>query len=108
MLRRSGHRVDIASSGRDALPLLAEYCYDVILSSLPMPEMSGEDLYRRIEHGWPHLAPRVVLVMEARPDRPLRAHDGGRPVPVLAKPYPQARLLHLIEEVVARDVYLIN
>ena len=73
-----------------------------------MPEMSGEDLYRRIEHGWPHLAPRVVLVMEARPDRPLRAHDGGRPVPVLAKPYPQARLLHLIEEVVARDVYPIS
>ena len=39
-LRRSGHRVDIASSGRDALQLLAEYSNDVILSSLHMPEMS--------------------------------------------------------------------
>jgi CheY-like chemotaxis protein len=103
-LRRSGHRVDIASSGRDALQLLAEYSYDVILSSLHMPEMSGEDLYRRIEHGWPHLAPRVVFVTEARPDSPLRAHYGGRPVPILAKPYTPARLLQVIEDVVARDV----
>jgi CheY-like chemotaxis protein len=69
-----------------------------------MPEMSGEDLYRRIEHGWPHLAPRVVFVTEARPDSPLRAHYGGRPVPILAKPYTPARLLQVIEDVVARDV----
>jgi DNA-binding response OmpR family regulator len=77
--RRSGHRVDIASSGRAALQLLADYSYDVILSSLPTPEMSGEDLYRRIEHGWPHLAPRVVFVTEAQPDSPLRATTEAGP-----------------------------
>ncbi|HEX6776250.1 MAG TPA: response regulator [Methylomirabilota bacterium] len=71
-LRRSGHRVDIASSGRDALQLLAEYSNDVILSSPHMPEMSGEELYWRIDHGWPHLAPRMVFVPEAPPDSPLR------------------------------------
>ena len=103
-LRWNGHHVDTASNGREALELLAEHSYDAILSNLNMPEMDGEDLYRRIEHGWPHLAPRVVFVTAARPSTPFRAQYGGRPVPVLTKPYTPERLLHVIDDVVARDV----
>ena len=47
-LRLSGHDVDTATGGREALELLAARRYDVILSNVSMPEMSGEDLYRRI------------------------------------------------------------
>jgi len=65
-LRWSGHHVDTAKNGREALELLAEHSYDAILSNLNMPEMNGEDLYRRIEHSWPHLAPRVVFVTGAK------------------------------------------
>ena len=94
-LRWTGHDVDIATGGREALELLAGRSYDVILSNLNMPGMSGEDLYQRIEHGWPHLSPRS--------DR-FQAQFGGRPVPVLTKPYTRERLLKVIEDVVARDV----
>jgi len=103
-LRWNGHHVDTATNGREALELLAEHSYDEILSNLNMPEMSGEDLYRRIEHGSPHLAPRVVFVTAARPDPSFRAQYGGRPVPVLTKPYTPERLLQVIDDVVARDV----
>ena len=103
-LRWNGHHVDTARDGRKALELLAEHSYDVILSNLNMPEMSGEDLYRRIEHGWPHLAPRVVFVTAARPDTPFQALYGGRPVPVLTKPHTPERLLQVIDDVVVRDV----
>ena len=103
-LRWNGHHVDTARDGREALERLAGHSYDVILSNLNMPEMSGEDLYRRIEHGWPHLATRVVFVTAARPDTSFRAQYGGRPVPVLTKPYTPERLLQVINEVVARDV----
>jgi CheY-like chemotaxis protein len=103
-LRWNGHHVDTATNGREALELLAEHSYNAILSNLNMPEMDGEDLYRRIEHSWPHLAPRVVFVTAARPDPSFRAHHGGRPVPVLAKPYTPQRLLQVIDDVVARDV----
>jgi CheY-like chemotaxis protein len=71
---------------------------------LHMPGMSGEDLYRRIEHWWPHLAPRIVFVTAAPPENAFRAQYGGRPVPVLTKPYTPERLLQMIEHVVARDV----
>jgi len=103
-LRWNGHHVDTATNGREALDLLAEHSYDVILSNLNMPEMDGEDLYRRIEHGWPHLAPRVVFVTAAKPGTSFQAQYGGRPVPVLTKPYTPERLLQVIDGVVARDV----
>jgi CheY-like chemotaxis protein len=103
-LRWNGYDVDIAEGGREALELLAHRSYDVILTNLHMPGMSGEDLYRRIEHGWPHLAPRIVFVTAAPPDNAFRAQYGGRPVPVLTKPYTPERLLQMIKRVVARDV----
>src|SRR6266545_3875330 len=78
--------------------------YDIILSDLHMPGMSGEDLYRKIDHGWPHLAPRVVFVTAGHPSRGFQARLGGRPVPVVTKPYAREQLLQFIEEVVARDV----
>src|SRR5712692_10615066 len=82
-----GYHVETAEDGRAALERLAGRSYDVILSDLRMPGMSGEDLYRRIEHGWPDLAPRVVFVTAQRPTRGFQTQYGGVPVPILAKPF---------------------
>jgi hypothetical protein len=40
-LRWNGHHVDTATNGREALDLLGEHSYDVILSNLNMPGMDG-------------------------------------------------------------------
>ena len=47
-LRREGHRVDVASSGAEALRLAAITPYDVVLMDLMMPGMSGYDAASRI------------------------------------------------------------
>ena len=81
-----GHHVETAEDGRKALELLAGRSYDVILSNRRMPGgMSGENLYRRVEHGWPHLAPRFVFVTGEKPGG-FQTQYGGAPVPVLTKP----------------------
>ena len=104
LLGRDAHLVDTAESGPEAVELLARRSYDVILTNLHMPGMSGEELYRRIEQDWPHLTSRVVFVTAARPDTQFRARFGGRPVPILTKPYSTDRLRQVIEEVVTHDV----
>jgi CheY-like chemotaxis protein len=101
-LRLDGHHVEIAESGQEGLERLAGRSYDVILSNLRMPGMSGEDLYRRVENGWPHLAPRFVFVTGETPG--FQTQYGGAPVPVLSKPYTTERLRQVIREVVARDI----
>jgi len=97
-----GHHVETAEDGRKALELLEARSYDVILSNLRMPGMSGEDLYRRIEHSWPHLAPRFVFVTGEKPGG-FQTQYGGAPVPVLTKPYTPERLRQVIAGVIARD-----
>jgi CheY-like chemotaxis protein len=47
-LRRDGHRVDIASSGPQALQMVATTPYDIVLMDLMMPGMSGYETTRRI------------------------------------------------------------
>jgi len=104
-LRRAGHHVDSVSNGRQALELFAEnsYEYDVILTDVRMPGVTGEDLYRRINREWPHLARRVAFVTASSPSDVFLDEHGGRPIPLLTKPYTYERLLRLVEGVVAYD-----
>jgi hypothetical protein len=75
----------------------------VILSNRRMPGMSGEDLYRRVQHGWPNLARRFVFVTGEKPGG-FQTQYGGAPVPVLTKPYTLERLRKVFEDVGAGDV----
>ena len=98
LLRLSGHIVAAAQSAGEALELLAHRRYDVI-----MPGMSGEDLYRHIQHHWPEAAPRVVFATAATLGEAFRFRHGERAVPILTKPYTPDRLLQTIDDVVRRN-----
>ena len=100
-LQLEGHEVEQAASGDEALDLLAERNYDVILSDFRMPDMDGDELYQHIGRRWPHLAPRVIL---ATADGHVRfgGQGGDRLVPKLTKPYTMDRLREAIAQVVAR------
>jgi CheY-like chemotaxis protein len=102
LLRLDGHHVETVDDGREALSLLAGRSYDVILSDFRMPSMDGDELYRRIEQRWPHVARRVVFVT-ADDATVFRAQYGGAPVPTLTKPYTVEGLHEVIARVIARD-----
>lgn len=58
-----GHDVTVVTSGQDALNTLASgKTFDVILSDLMMPEMSGMDLYAALSRQYPHMTSRVVFI----------------------------------------------
>ena len=48
IIEADGHRCAVALSGREALELLDQSAFDVILSDLRMPEMDGQGLHRAI------------------------------------------------------------
>jgi CheY-like chemotaxis protein len=95
------HSVETARNGHEVLDLLAHRTYDVILSDLRMPGMSGAELNRRIAQGWPHLASRVVFLTALRPDQ---AWDSAPSVTILTKPVSPERLQQTIAEVAARGM----
>jgi len=101
-LRRAGHHVDAAESGREALEKLARKRYDAIFLDLRMPDLSGMELYARLRTDDPAHASRVVFAtgdVEAEGARTfLRA--SGRPF--LAKPFQLQAVSELLQQV-ARD-----
>jgi len=61
VLRRRGHQVDTAYNGIQALACLAQTDYDLILSDIRMPELSGPDFYRQVRAQNPSAAERIVF-----------------------------------------------
>ena len=48
-LRSAGHQVECVASGSEALVQLEKECFDVIVTDLQMPGMSGLELIRHLE-----------------------------------------------------------
>jgi CheY-like chemotaxis protein len=102
LLELDGYDVETAQHGPAALELLAGRTYDVILSDMRMPQMSGGALYRHIERGWPHLAARVVFMTAERLTGAFQAQYGGGAVPVLTKPFTLEQIRQVLVSVIAR------
>ena len=57
-----GYQTDSACNGTEALSRLASNEYDLIISDICMPEMSGEKLYAAISERYPHLQERIIFI----------------------------------------------
>ena len=62
VLGTSGYRIETASNGAKALSRLGSQDYDLIISDLCMPEMSGEKLYAAIREHYPHMLNRIIFL----------------------------------------------
>jgi two-component system NtrC family sensor kinase len=62
VLGSGGYCIETASNGAEALARLASQSYDLILSDLCMPEMSGEKFYQALSARFPHMRDRIIFV----------------------------------------------
>ena len=78
LLKFSGATVTAASSGEDALRLLAGNSFDVVLSDISMPGMDGFEFLRKLRQV-PGRAdvPILALTGYGRPEDVERAHAAG-------------------------------
>ncbi|HZE89121.1 MAG TPA: ATP-binding protein, partial [Verrucomicrobiae bacterium] len=61
VLETSGHRVERAQNGRQALEKVSLTDFDIIISDVKMPDMGGQKLYECIAERKPHLKKRVIF-----------------------------------------------
>jgi putative two-component system response regulator len=64
ILKRSGYSCASASSAAEALELMSELEYDVVLTDMDMPEGSGIDLIRRLRLDYPNVATLMVTGLD--------------------------------------------
>jgi signal transduction histidine kinase/CheY-like chemotaxis protein len=96
LLRELGHAVTRARSGAEALVAAAERPFDVVLTDVVMPGMSGIELADRLHVLQPSLP---VVLTTGYSDEISRSGAGGRPV--LLKPYRLETLAKVLDDALA-------
>jgi CheY-like chemotaxis protein len=91
------HHVDRVSRGADALRLLGEHRYDLVLCDLLMPEMTGMQFYERLKAEKPEVARSVVFMSGASSYPEARSFIETVPNERIDKPF-DARLLRALVE----------
>ncbi|HYX90334.1 MAG TPA: ATP-binding protein, partial [Myxococcaceae bacterium] len=95
------HEVVSVTRAADALARLAEgERFDVILSDLMMPEMTGMELFEELSRRWPDLAQRVVFVTGGAFTSRAREFLERVPNRRVEKPFDSPLLRALVQEMV--------
>jgi signal transduction histidine kinase/CheY-like chemotaxis protein/ligand-binding sensor domain-containing protein len=101
MLERRGYAVDVASTGREALALIASTAFDFVLMDVQMPEMNGFEATRAIrttERASGRHLPIIALTAHAMKGDRERCIEAGMDGYV-AKPIHAAELFEAIDAV---------
>jgi signal transduction histidine kinase/ActR/RegA family two-component response regulator len=62
VIRTAGHQVESAANGRDALELLDREKFDLIITDVKMPEISGAEFYAELKRKGAALEQRLIFV----------------------------------------------
>ena len=97
----AAHQVTTVNSVPEALELIvAGERYDVIISDLLMPGMSGMDLHERMQELAPDQVAKIVFMTGGAVTERARAFFDQVPNPMLEKPFDKQALLSLIDGLV--------
>ena len=92
-------KYDVYCSGdvKDAIRKLQSSRFDLVITDLRMPGMSGPDLYRWILCNQSHLSPRVIFTSGDVYDPVVKEFLSEIPNPSLMKPFDLTEFLSLVE-----------
>ena len=99
MLSADGHEVHTAGTRAQALSLLAQTTYDVIVSDLRVPELDGPTLYRELKQRRPEALQRLIFITGSTPA--FSDFLAEARVPVLTKPFAAEDLRRAIRNILA-------
>ncbi|MBW3563653.1 MAG: response regulator [Acidobacteria bacterium] len=94
LLKSENMEVESVTTGRDALPAIAQFRPDLVILDLGLPDMDGIDVYRDINGRWPEL-PVIFSSGHGDQSRLEKCLDNPR-VGFLLKPYDGERLFQEI------------
>ncbi|HEX7450168.1 MAG TPA: sigma-54 dependent transcriptional regulator [Pirellulales bacterium] len=98
ILRQAGHQVECVSSAIEALKLLDRVSFDVVITDLQMPGMSGLEFVHRLEKR-PHGAQVVMVTAYATVASAVDAMRHGA-FDYIEKPFAADRLENLVERAI--------
>jgi putative nucleotidyltransferase with HDIG domain len=96
ILTRAGHQADTAGDALEAQEILATKSYDVIISDILMPKLSGLDLLQNLQRTAPDL-PVILITGYPSIDTAAAAVRTASAVDYLSKPISPAQIVSTVE-----------
>lgn len=97
ILRRSGHRVDIAADGAEAWSALCDGNYDLLITDNRMPRLSGFELIRKVRRA--RMMVPIIMASGSLDELPVDELLWLECGPLLPKPFTPEQLLSAVSEV---------
>jgi CheY-like chemotaxis protein len=97
LLAKEGHHLAAVPSAEDAMELMAQSLFDVVISDIRLPGISGLELYELMSHSNPEMAKKMILISG------IRQHLDQQKIPFLRKPFSKSELLRLIKKIVSPE-----
>ncbi|MEM7221375.1 MAG: PAS domain S-box protein [Pseudomonadota bacterium] len=98
ILEADGHVTAIAESGRQALRLINESSFDLILSDLRMPDLDGMGLYKELKTMDPGLTERLVFVTGDTLSAGIESFLDAAGCPTIEKPFAPEEVLKTVRD----------
>lgn len=105
LLRREPYELVSTTDPREALELLAARAFDLLLSDVDMPFLSGHEVTRRAREISPHTV-RVLVTGTGTLDAAVRAINEGEVHRFVRKPFEADELREVVAEALARKAEL--
>ena len=102
VLKRDGHEVDSAGDGAEALRLLGERRYDLVLTDLRMPGIEGPQLYQAIRERHPDAPPRVIFMSANTGIEEYARFLSETGEPALEKPFNLADMRQVVLQILSK------
>jgi CheY-like chemotaxis protein len=99
MLGLLGYTTSLCHSAPDALRLLAERDFDLIISDFRMPKMNGQEFYRQAIQMKPELTRRILFLTGDVVSEETQAFLQSTGNPHLSKPFQLARVEQIVAQV---------
>ena len=96
ILRRAGHQADLAESALSAQEMLAAKEYDVVVSDIQMPGLSGLELLKNLQRSIPDV-PVILITGYPSVETATEAVRASSAVDYLSKPISNAQLIRTVE-----------
>jgi len=94
ILERADFEVDGAATAEDALALLEQDVYDLVVTDAVMPRFSGFELVRELRRRWPRMP--VIVATGATTESTITEARAAGANDVLTKPFSHAELIGAI------------
>jgi len=98
-MRNSQYQCFYANSGHEALDILEQEVIDVVVSDMKMPEMTGDELLRKVSNKYPETI-RIVLSGFSEDDLVMNAINEGHIWGFIHKPWNNSDLTQAIDQAV--------